>query len=168
MTADPMASDRATVAMFVEVSPALAFEVFTTEIDLWWRKGPQYRPWGQLPSTLHLEPRLGGRIFETRDDGGAIHEAGTITVWEPPARLTFEWRGINFAPGESTTVDVRFAASGLGTRVTLVHAGWAKIRADHPVRHGKTSGKFLADMGMWWTGLLRALGEYATRDRESP
>ena len=164
---DAMASDRATVAIFVEVVPELAFEVFTTEIDLWWRRGPQYRPWGKLPSSMHLEPRLGGRIFETRDDGGATHEAGTITVWEPPARLAFEWRGVNFAPGESTTVDVRFVASGRGTRVTLVHAGWSKIRADHPVRHGKSSEKFLADMGMWWTGLLRSLSERATRERES-
>ncbi|HET9625250.1 MAG TPA: SRPBCC domain-containing protein [Kofleriaceae bacterium] len=162
---DALAADRATVSMFVDVTPALAFEVFTTEIDQWWRHGPQYRAWGELPSALHLEPGLGGKITERRGDGGAVHEAGTITAWDPPHHLAFEWRGVNFAPGEATRVDIRFEARGTGTRVTLVHAGWASIRADHPVRHGKPSARFLADMGMWWTGLLRALAEHATSER---
>jgi hypothetical protein len=64
-------------------------------------------------------------------------------------------------PGESTTVEVLFEASGEGTRVTLEHRGWATIRGDHPVRHGKDVPAFLRDIGMWWAGLLTSLRERA-------
>ena len=157
----PTTADKATVTVFVDVSPADAFDVFTTEIDLWWRRGPAYRVAGKQPGVLHLEPRLGGRIFEEYGGGTQVHEVGTITVWAPPAQLAFEWRSITFVPGETTWVDVRFVASGTGTRVTLEHRGWAAIRGDHPVRHGKPSGRFLGELGMWWAGLLRALSEQA-------
>lgn len=155
-------SDKVTVTAFIAVSPAAAFEVFTTEIDQWWRRGPRYRVAGKQPGVLHLEPRLGGRLFEAYAQG-QLHEAGTITAWEPPSHLAFTWRSIAFVPGETTTVDIRFIASGAGTRVTLEHRGWSTIRGDHPVRHGKPSAVFIADLGMWWAGLLRALGEHATR-----
>ena len=157
-------SDKVTVTAFVDVAPADAFEVFTTEIDRWWRRGPAYRVAGKQPGVLHLEPGLGGRLFEEYARG-AVHEVGTITAWEPPAHLAFEWRSITFVPGEITRVDVRFAASGSGTRVTLEHHGWSTIRGDHPVRHGKPSATFIAELGMWWASLLRALDDHATRDR---
>jgi uncharacterized protein YndB with AHSA1/START domain len=155
-------SDKVTVTVFVEVPPALAFEVFTAEIDQWWRRGPAYRVAGKQPGVLHLEPRLGGRLFEEYRGGTAVHEVGTITAWQPPTHLAFEWRSITFVPGETTQVDIRFVASGAGTRVTLEHRGWAAIRGDHPVRHGKPSAQFIAELGMWWAGLLRALGERAS------
>jgi uncharacterized protein YndB with AHSA1/START domain len=153
--------DKVTVTIFVDVLPADAFEVFTTEIDQWWRRGPAYRVAGKEPGVLHLEPRLGGRIFEEYKRGTAVHEVGTITAWEPPWRLAFEWRSITFVPGETTWVDIQFVASGGGTRVILEHRGWAAIRGDHPVRHAKPSGTFIADLGMWWAGLLRSMGERA-------
>jgi len=155
------AADQATVTAFVAVAPADAFEVFTTEIDQWWRRGPRYRIAGKQPGVMHLEPRLGGRIFEEYA-AGKLHEVGTITAWDPPARLGFEWRAVNFAPGEVTQVEITFAASGEGTRVTLVHRGWAAIRGDHPVRHGKPSAVFLGELGMWWASLIRALTDHAT------
>jgi uncharacterized protein YndB with AHSA1/START domain len=161
VTATATAADKVTVTMFVDVAPADAFEVFTLEIDQWWRRGPAYRVAGKQPGVLHLEPKLGGRLFE--DHGGpAVHEVGTITAWEPPTRLAFAWRSITFGPGEITHVDIQFVASGGGTRVVLEHRGWAAIRGDHPVRHGKPSREFIADLGMWWTGLLRSLAERAT------
>ena len=159
------AADKVAVTVFVAVPPADAFEVFTTEIDQWWRRGPAYRVSGKQPGVLHLEPRLGGRLFEEYREGSALHEVGTITAWDPPGHLAFEWRSVTFVPGETTQVDIRFDASGDGTRVTLEHRGWAAIRGDHPVRHGKPPGQFIGDLGMWWASLLRALGEHATRDR---
>lgn len=157
------AADKVTVTVFVAVPPADAFEVFTTEIDQWWRRGPAYRVAGKQPGVLHLEPRLGGRLFEEYLEGAALHEVGTITAWDPPHHLAFEWRSVTFVPGETTHVDIRFDASGDGTRVTLEHRGWATIRDDHPVRHGKPAGQFVGDLGMWWASLLRSLGEHATR-----
>ncbi|HEY5934846.1 MAG TPA: SRPBCC domain-containing protein [Kofleriaceae bacterium] len=154
------AADKVRVTTFVRVTVEDAFAVFTEEIDRWWRRGPAYRVSGRDPGTLHLEPRLGGRIFEQYGaEGSALHEAGTITIWEPPRHLAFEWRSVTFVPGESTTVELWFEPSGEGTRVTLEHRGWTAIREDHPVRHGNPTGAFLRDLGMWWGGLLTSLRE---------
>jgi uncharacterized protein YndB with AHSA1/START domain len=156
------AGDKVRVTVYVDVPPGDAFAVFTDEIDRWWRRGPAYRVAGRSPGVLHLEPRLGGRIFEQHGErGGAIHEVGRITAWEPPARLAFDWRSVTFAPGEATTVEVWFDASGGGTRVTLEHRGWSTIRGDHPVRHGKDVPAFIRDLGMWWSALVTALREHA-------
>lgn len=35
--------DKARATVFVAVTPADAFEVFTKEIDLWWKQGPKFR-----------------------------------------------------------------------------------------------------------------------------
>jgi uncharacterized protein YndB with AHSA1/START domain len=155
-----IAGDKARVQTYVAVAPADAFAVFTEEIDRWWRHGPRYRIGGKHPGKLHLETRLGGRIWEEYG-AGKLHEIGTITTWDPPSRLVFEWRGINFAPDESTTVDITFEPSGEGTRVTLEHRGFAALRADHPVRHGKDVPTFIGDLGMWWAGLMTAFRERA-------
>jgi uncharacterized protein YndB with AHSA1/START domain len=161
MTGDSAATDKIKVTVFVDVTPDDAFAVFTDEIDRWWRRGPAYRVAGKQPGVLHLEPRLGGRLFEEYQEGAAVHEVGTITIWDPPSHLAFEWRSITFVPGETTLVDVRFVASGGGTRVTLEHRGWSTIRGDHPVRHGKDATAFLGDLGRWWGALLTSLREHA-------
>ena len=59
---------------------------------------------------IHLEPRPGGRLYESFETRGTtrVFETGTVTVWEPPSRLAFEWRAANFAPGERTLVEVEF------------------------------------------------------------
>lgn len=159
------AGDRVRVEVFVRVEPATAFEVFTAEIDQWWRRGPQYRITGRDIGTLVLEPRLGGRLYE--ESPRARHEVGTITAWEPPVRLAFEWRSVTFAAGETTQVEITFTAHDDGTRVVLVHRGWSAIPGDHPVRHGKPVARFIGDLGMWWAGLLRSLGERALERRNA-
>lgn len=153
------ASDRAVVTVVVEVPPETAFEVFTQETDLWWRRSPRFRMAGHRPGTISFEPRPGGRLFEQYDSpaGPRAHEIGTISVWDPPARLVFSWRNANFAPGESTEVEVRFEPARRGTRVTVEHRGWSRIRADHPARHGHAPGPFLAELGGWWGDLMTAL-----------
>jgi uncharacterized protein YndB with AHSA1/START domain len=161
-----IAGDKVRVQTFVAVPVADAFEVFTLEIDQWWRRGPAYRVGGRRPGRLHLEAPRGGRVFvQYGEDGAGLHEIGAILAWEPPAHLSFEWRGVNFAPGEQTVVEVWFEASGGGTRVTLEHRGFAALRGDHPVRHGKPVPAFLRDLGMWWAALLTSLRERATERR---
>lgn len=153
------ASDRAVVTVVVEVPPETAFEVFTQETDLWWRRGMRYRMAGHHPGTITFEPRTGGRLFEQYETaaGARAHEIGTVSVWDPPSRLVFSWRNANFAPGESTEVEVRFEPTRRGTRVTVEHRGWSKIRADHPARHEMPPGPFLAELGGWWGDLMSAL-----------
>jgi uncharacterized protein YndB with AHSA1/START domain len=166
-----IAGDRVAVTVRVEVAPEVAFEVFTTEIDLWWRRGVAYRASGRSHGMLALEPRLGGRLFEEYRGaaGPAVHEIGTITAWEPPARLAFEWRGSNFAPGESTHVEVTFTRTASGaTEVALVHTGFAALRPDHPVRHGQPVPVFIGTIGRWWGDLLSSLREHASSSRVLP
>ena len=157
------AGDQARVSVLVRVDPEAAFEVFTAEIDQWWRRGLKYRVAGSKRGIIGLEPGLGGRVFESYEDGGEtrVIETGRITAWEPPARLVLEWRLANFAPEEKTEVEVVFAPSPSGTLVTVTHRGWSRIRPDHPARHGKEVAAFVRDLGMWWGDLMTSLRQRA-------
>jgi uncharacterized protein YndB with AHSA1/START domain len=156
-----MAGDQATVSVLVEVEPAIAFRVFTEDIDRWWRRGLKYRMSGKHRGIIHLEPREGGRLFEsfTTSRGEQVAESGRVTAWDPPARLVFEWRAANFAPSEKTEVEVIFAPTASGTLVTVRHRGWSAIRGDHPVRHGEDVAGFLRSMGLWWGEQMTSLRE---------
>ena len=162
-------TDKAIVSVLVAVPPADAFEVFTKEIDLWWKQGPAYRIAGRRRGQLSFEGGVGGRLFESfvaskASDATRTIEIGTITEWEPPARFAFEWRGVNFAKGESTHVEVRFDPSPSGTLVTVEHGGWSKLRPDHPVRHGEPGdGVLVRRMGTWWGALMSSLREHVLR-----
>ena len=162
-TAATKAGDQATVTVSVAVDRRAAFDVFTRETDLWWRRGFAYRVGGRNPGTLMFEPREGGRLFETFNsaDGQQTFEYGRIKVWQPPARLVFEWRNANFVAAECTEVEVLFDAIETGTRVTLHHSGWASLRRDHPARHGLEAAAFSRMIGMWWADQLTALRLFA-------
>jgi uncharacterized protein YndB with AHSA1/START domain len=156
--------DQVTVTVRVDVEPAVAFEVFTSEINLWWRRGVAYRVAGRRPGTLVMEGKVGGRLFEQYEgpDGPRTHQAGTVTLWEPPRRLSFEWRASNFEPGEVTFVDVTFTPTDSGaTQLVLVHRGFASLRPDHPVRHNQPADVFIGRHGRWWGSLLSSLREHA-------
>jgi len=155
--------DQARASVRVAVAPDVAFRVFTEEIDQWWRHGPKYRVASGRGGALRIEPGVGGRLFESfaTSQGTKVVEIGEITAWEPPARLVFSWRGVNFAPGERTEVEVLFEPSGDDTLVTVTHRGWSAIRPDHPARHGLDVAPFVRMLGMWWGELLSALRAHA-------
>lgn len=158
------AGDAATVSVMVRVSPEDAWDVFTNEIELWWKKGPQYRIAGRRPGRLAIEGGAGGRLFEIVElaSGPRMFDVGKILVWDPPRRLELEWRGVNFAPDQKTFVDVTFEALGEGTMVRVRHHGWSALPDDHPARHGKVGAEFSRMMGMWWAGLMTSLREHAS------
>ncbi len=157
--------DQVKVSVTVAIAPPEAFSIFTRETDLWWRRGVRFRAGGRAPGALHFEPRPGGRLFEEfhGDAGPQLVEFGRITAWEPPQRLCFEWRNVNFAPGEKTDVEVRFESIPGGTRVTVIHRGWATLPPNHPARHGKDTVAFVRMIGLWWGDLLSALREHVAR-----
>ncbi len=159
----PMAGDQARVSVLVAVEPSVAFRVFTEEIDLWWRAGLKYRIGGKHRSVIRLEPGVGGRLFESFESrsGTRVFDTGRVTVWEPPTRLVFEWRAVNFARSEKTEVEVLFEPSASGTLVSVTHRGWSRIRADHPARHGHDVPVFLRMLGLWWGDLMSSLREHA-------
>lgn len=162
--------DRARAMVGVAVEPAIAFALFTEQMDLWWRRGKRYRIAEGDRGLMAMEPGVGGRVFESWHDAGGtehVREIGRVQVWEPPHRLVFSWRGANFAPGESTEVEVLFqrTASG-GTQVSVEHRGWAAIRPDHPARHGQDTAAFVRTMALWWGDLLTSLRVRGTEERQ--
>jgi uncharacterized protein YndB with AHSA1/START domain len=156
------AGDRVRVSTWVAAPPLQAFELFTGDIGRWWRPGPRFRFSGALDGTLRFEGGPGGRrLVQAFEDGAPPFVVGEVRAWEPGARLLLSWRLGNFAPGEVTEVEVRFDASGEGTRVSLEHRGFAALPPGHPVRHGEEAAVFVARLGRWWGELLTSLRERA-------
>jgi uncharacterized protein YndB with AHSA1/START domain len=151
----------ARVSVSVAVPPAMAFEIFTRDIDRWWRRGVKFRHAGPRAGFIALEPRLGGRLFESIDGEREPHilEVGEVRVWEPPARLVFSWRNANFSADEITEVEVGFTASSTGTMVTVTHRGLCALRPDHPARHGLADQPFIRMIGLWWGEQMSSLVE---------
>lgn len=144
-------AETARVTTFVAVDPEDAFDVFTRETDLWWRRGMRFRGGGD-GSVVRFEGETERRLVEV-STGGETFEIGRVLAWERGLHLAFEWRGRAFAPGEVTHVDVRFEGASGGTRVTIEHAGWDAIPEAHRARHGLTGTAFAAMMGLWWGDL---------------
>lgn len=149
------------VAVTVPAPPDRAFALFTEDIGQWWGTGPAFS----------FQPGRGGRLrFEPPGPAGRLVEAyaagpayviGAVTAWQPGARLAFEWRLPTFRAGQLTHVTVDFRAVAAGTRVTVEHAGWETIPADHPARHGLPAIGHGQQVGQFWTTLLRRMAKLA-------
>ncbi len=157
------ATDGVRVSIDVAVPPAVAFEVFTAEIDLWWGRGPRFRFLAPYGGTLRLEPGLGGRLVHVADPPGGVFVVGRVETWEPPRRLGLTWRLPSFAPDQVTRVAVDFEPVAAGTRVTVVHDGWDAVPPAHPARHGFVGRDFVLFKGRWWADLLAAAKRHAER-----
>jgi uncharacterized protein YndB with AHSA1/START domain len=161
-----MSGDRARVSVRVDVAADDAFRIFTEEIDLWWRRGAKFRHAGARKGIVAIEPREGGRVFESVDgDPPIVIEIGVVQAWDPPRRLAFSWRNANFAPGEWTLVEVDFAPQREATLVTVTHRGWATLRDDHPARHGLAGVAFSRMIAAWWGDQMASLRLTARADR---
>ncbi len=159
--------DSVTVSTLVEVEPDDAFEVFTRETDLWWGRGPRFRPLSHPQGRMVFEPREGGRLLEqVEGDAEPAFELGCIDVWDPPQRLVFRMGGRDFRRDRSdwTTVEIRFEPVASGTRIVLEHRGFAALAEGHGVRHGQDADAFFDAMGLWWADTL-ALAQRYVRDR---
>lgn len=107
--------------------PARAFEAFTAEIAQWWPLATHSV--GQAKALrVTIEPRVGGRVYEICADG-AEHDWGRVLEWIPPQLVAMTWH-----PGRAAStqqvLEVRFAAEGELTRVSLTHRGWEILGAD--------------------------------------
>lgn len=150
-------ADRVRVGCLVPVAPGEAFELFTRHISRWWLPGPRFGFTAGGGGALRFEGGADGRLLAVRGDGGEPFVVGRVLAWEPGARLVFEWRLGNFAPGEHTEVEVRFQPAPGGTWVQLEHRGLASLPPDHPVRHGQPDGVFSERLARWWGELLGSL-----------
>ena len=109
------------VTVYVDVDQATAFDVFTNEIDSWYKRGPHTLYDASRAQAVRFEPYVGGRLMEVWDcDTGEGREMGRVEVWEPGER-------IQFVDSRGTEVIVEFVPSGAQTRVTLVHRGLERL-----------------------------------------
>ena len=63
--------DTARVSVSVSVPPQAAFEIFTHDIDRWWRRGPKFRHAGRRSGFIRLEPHVAATAL--RPDHPARH-----------------------------------------------------------------------------------------------
>ncbi|MBS1201205.1 MAG: hypothetical protein H6R27_1883 [Proteobacteria bacterium] len=130
MADNDLALEPIVLTLDLDVTPAEAYERFTADFGRWW------------PTLTHslsrdaatrcaLEPRLGGRVFETAPDG-AEHLWGTVTDVEPGRSVAFTWHpGRDAASAQQ--VALRFERAGTCTRVTLTHGGWEALGEIAPI-----------------------------------
>jgi uncharacterized protein YndB with AHSA1/START domain len=98
-----------------------AFRLFTEGFGEWWSMA--FSSAGGTDSEFcEVEPWVGGKIFE-RTRSGDEHDLGTVTVWDPPARVAFTWHPAEREGNQTVTVDFQTEADG--TRVTLTHRNWS-------------------------------------------
>ncbi len=97
-----------------------ATEVFTARFGDWW---PLVTHSVGTDKAATVALGIGGIILETLADGTTT-VWGTITRWEPPARVAFSWHA-GTPEAEAGLVEVVFTPSGAGsTLVELTHSGW--------------------------------------------
>lgn len=109
----------------VPLQPIEAFDLFTKGINRWWPMDSHSLSAGEDDADrarVHVEPRVGGQVIETRADGSTAPWA-RVTEWRPGAHLQLHWH-VGRAEDEATVLDVRFAAHDGGTRVDLTHGGF--------------------------------------------
>ncbi|WP_427889447.1 SRPBCC domain-containing protein [Kribbella sp. GL6] len=107
----------------VPVGVDRAFEAFTAETSQWW---PLFgHSVGEESARgVRVDGTIGGQIVEYGADGD-IATWGTLSEWDPPVSLSFSWHP-GQDPAEAGQVTVTFTATGDGTEVKLVHAGWER------------------------------------------
>ena len=144
------------ISLRVAADPVRADEVFSSDIALWWQPDPLFQVTPGGDGYLAFEPGPSGRLI-TRCTNGETFEIGRITAWEPGKRLVFGWRHANFAPHQSTEVEVSFEPVGDETRVSIEHRAWDTIPQQHAARHGFPEPFTLQRVGDWWRASLSKL-----------
>jgi hypothetical protein len=113
----------------VRRSAADAFQIFTDQIAAWWPMATHTRAKsaeGERTVRVTIEPRLGGRVYETLHDGREL-EWGEVTAFEPGKLFAMAWR-LGRPAAQTTDVSVRFEPLSADTcRVTLTHENWERM-----------------------------------------
>ena len=142
------------VELELRCSAAHAFATWTQRFGSWWPPGHTA---SQDPAaTVHLEPGVGGRIFERTADGREI-DWGEVTTWEPPHRLGYLWH-IRRTREAATDVLVHFADVAPGrSLIRIEHSGWERL--------GDQGGSWRDANRGGWAGLLPHLRAAAEEGR---
>jgi hypothetical protein len=158
-----MSAKTATVAAFqvppiekslrVPCDPARAFRAFTAEIAQWWPL-KTHSVNQTKAQTVCVEPGVGGRVYETADDGSTC-DWGRILTWSPPRGFSMTWHP-GRTPETYQIVELSFTSEAGGTRVRLVHRGWETLGKDaQPTCDSYSKG--------WETVFVRCFGDHLKR-----
>lgn len=133
-----------------------AFRQFTGEIGAWWPLASHSRAQsakGQKAVRATIEPRVGGRIYETLESGEEL-EWGEVLAWEPGALFRMRW---HLGRPQATEVTVRFEArDDSSCRVTLTHEKWENLGDGAADAHAGYAGG-------WVEVFEKGYGEFAGR-----
>lgn len=130
------------------------FEAFVRTIGQWWPVEPLSIGKSRVRD-VSVEPRLGGRVYETWDDGTTV-DWGEVLEWQPPGRLVMSWVHTPAA----TEVDLSFMALGPAlTRVTVEHRGWEHLTEEQLSEDCAAPGGYRS--GAYSTGWLLVLERFA-------
>jgi len=132
------------------------FGVFVREIGAWWPTRPFSL--GQARVTaVTFEERVGGRVYETWDDGRQL-DWGHVLTWDPPATFAITWE---ILPA-TTEVEVRFRSLGPAlTRVEVEHRGWERLSFEELAAATSQAGGYSAG----WDAILAAFTAAAQATR---
>jgi len=138
------------------------FEAFVRLIGAWWPVEPLSNG-GARVRDVTVEQRLGGRVYETWDDGTTV-DWGEVVAWAPPGRLVMSWLNTP-AP---TEVELAFTALGPGiTRVAVEHRGWEHLTAEQLGEDCAEPGGYLAgSYSRGWQLVLERFAGSLERERE--
>jgi uncharacterized protein YndB with AHSA1/START domain len=103
-------------------SPDDAFDVYSGRIGEWWDS--RYTANAETFEGVTIEPRVGGRVYESHR-GGGTYEWGEVTTWEPGRRLVHSF-ALAQDPAHPSEVSVEFVPDGGGCLVRFAHAGWTE------------------------------------------
>jgi uncharacterized protein YndB with AHSA1/START domain len=109
---------------------ASAFELFTGGIGRWWPLREGFSISGERAVGCAIERRVGGAVYEIRDDGQQF-PWGRVLAWDPPSRLVLEWHP-GHDRGAAQEVEVTFTGTSAGTRVDLTHRNWRALGEQAP------------------------------------
>ncbi len=102
-------------SVLLALPPAQSFELFTSQIGLWWP--PDRRHLNDPNSQLFL--LADGRFYERANNGMEL-DLGRVRLWESPQRIVLDfYMGTDAA--HPTEVEIRFDPEGDGTRVSVNH-----------------------------------------------
>ena len=139
-------------SVVVRCDPTRAFQAFTAEIGQWWPLQMFSVTQGKARTAL-IEPKAGGRIYETAAEDGSTHDWGRVLSWSPPSGFAMTWH-----PGRAadphTVVELSFAPENGATRVRLVHRGWEALGKDGAAKRESYNGGWDIVLGQAYAGHL--------------
>ena len=134
------------VTVYLDVDQHDAFDVFTSEIDSWYKRDRHTLYDASKTKAIRFEPYAGGRFMDVWDlDTGEGREIGRVEVWEPSERIMF-------VDARGTEVEVTFAPVGEQTRVTLVHRGLERLVEAEAEKHARYGWRLLMP---WFDDFIR-------------